>query len=112
MVDGRIVVFPPVSRMSSIDGIADTLRGALAEAWSSPVILDCSGVEDVDISLVQLIISARNTAKRDGKTIKLKDPASGALLSVLVQAGFIVADGDDKVEENSFWLHEGERSHG
>ncbi len=71
---------------------------------SSSVLLDISAVNIADLTTVQLIEAARQSAVRAGKTLKLSGPATGELRSVLERGGFISAEAS---ESRNFWLHEG-----
>lgn len=56
--------------------------------------IDARQVSDADLSLVQLLQSARHTAKRDGKTISLTQPLPEALSSLLIRGGFLSSPSD------------------
>jgi hypothetical protein len=58
-------------------------------------------VTEADLTLVQLIESARISATQDGKTFSLSAPASGALLTVLERGGFLGELVDPRTQ---FWL--------
>ncbi len=70
------------------------------------VTLDCSAVTAADIGLVQLILSARQTARTAGKSITLSAPAYGALLDVLARGGFVSGPGCAPAIEQAFWLNQ------
>ena len=53
-----------------------------------------------DLTLVQLLLSARKAAERDGKRLTLAVPASGALLDALTRGGVLAA-------ADPFWLQPG-----
>ena len=53
----------------------------------------------VDLTFVQLIESARRSARDDGKTFRLASAATGSLLETLERGGFL-AD----AERRDFWL--------
>ena len=63
------------------------------------VALGVAQLEDCDLTIVQLIESARRSASRDGKTLTLADAPSGALLNVLERAGMVGTGSSD-----NFWL--------
>jgi len=63
--------------------------------------LDCAGVTETDLTLVQLLLAARKSAERAGKSLVLAAPASGALLAVLSQGGFLPGLGG---ADEAFWL--------
>lgn len=76
----------------SVRTIADahkTLLSALSESGS--LMIDASGVEDADLSFVQLIESARLTAASLGKTFCLKRPLPAVLTEQLERGGFLAA---------------------
>ena len=77
-----------------------TVRATLLEALTQhqSVQVDCSAAESVDLSLIQLLLSARLTAQQAGKQLLLASPASGALLAALHQGGFLLPTGAD-----AFW---------
>jgi hypothetical protein len=55
----------------------------------------------VDLTFVQLMESARRTARDAGKAFSLAAPAAGALLETLERGGFLA--GDDTARRE-FWL--------
>jgi hypothetical protein len=67
----------------------------------SAILLDCGAIEETDLTFLQLVIAARKSAVRDGKTLALASPAEGVLLTALAQAG-IRPDGS-----RQFWFEEG-----
>jgi anti-anti-sigma regulatory factor len=75
------------------------LLAALSDADASVVEVDCSGLDATDLTLVQLIESARQTAAVAGKTIVIPAPVSKSLLEVLARGGFLAAEG----ESGNFW---------
>ncbi len=84
---------------------AEQTRSLLLEALHgcSPLCLDCSAVEDADLSFVQLLLSARKTAERSGKILTLAHDASGAFLHALSRAGFETTP-DPLTSNQSYWL--------
>jgi hypothetical protein len=60
---------------------------------------DC---EDNDLSLIQLIESARKSADARSKTISLTKPANDIVQSTLRRAGLLEAFSAD---DSKFWLH-------
>lgn len=65
------------------------LRKALTEA--DTIMLDASGVDDADLTFVQLIESTRLTAASLGKRVCLKTPFPPALNEQLERGGFLAA---------------------
>ena len=81
--------------------IATMLRQALANHSSITVVTNA--LTSIDVSTLQLLVAARKSALAAGKTMILRAPADGPLRRLLVQAGFIGADGQSKTPEGEFW---------
>lgn len=94
----RRLQLEPVQTLRTIDAAATALRDLLGQ--HSHVEIDCSAVSEADLTLVQLLLSARKTAEHDGKRLTLAAPASGALLDALARAGVLAA-------ADPFWLQPG-----
>jgi ABC-type transporter Mla MlaB component len=73
---------------------AEDVYAKLVEAASGHAALeiDCSGIEEADLSLVQMLCAARVSAKRAGRSVRLAQPAAGALHDVLERGGFLSKD--------------------
>ena len=76
----------------------------LALNQKSAVVLDISDEQPVDLSLIQLIESARIFASTSGKKLTLAKPASGQLRDALERGGFLH---NISPEDATFWLHNG-----
>ncbi|MEO3387226.1 STAS domain-containing protein [Mesorhizobium sp. CAU 1741] len=70
--------------------IRDTLLAALASHQSTT--LELQDDAEADISFVQLLLAAQQSARAQGKQLALKQPSAGPLLAVLDSGGFIDAD--------------------
>jgi anti-anti-sigma regulatory factor len=81
--------------------IAALLRQALAKHSSITVVTNA--LTSIDVTTLQLLVAARKSALATGKTLILRAPADGPLRRLLVQAGFIGADGQSKTPEGEFW---------
>jgi ABC-type transporter Mla MlaB component len=66
--------------------------------------IDCSAADDVDVSFIQLLLAARASARKRGRSVALAAPASGALLDALTRGGFLAAAGNLPAEDDAFWL--------
>ncbi|MFN7008688.1 MAG: STAS domain-containing protein [Allorhizobium sp.] len=89
----------------TIRNISDLLPEiSAALSGPKPVAIKLADTLEVDLSFVQLIESARLSARANGKTLSLAQPASGPLLEVLQRGGFIESASD---EDAQFWLHKG-----
>lgn len=92
-----------VQNKVSIRNISDVYTDLLRFVNNSPEIeIDLDGCEDLDLSLIQLIESARKTAANESKSIKLTKPANEVVLSTLRRAGLVDAFSADDAK---FWLH-------
>jgi len=69
------------------------------------VTLDCAGAAAVDLSFIQLVLSARKSAAAAGKTLTLAQSAQGALRDALMQAGMVAAADDAPVAGQEFWVN-------
>lgn len=72
---------------------------------SNSVCIDFPDSYQADVSLLQLLESARILASTCGKSITLSKPASGNLRDILRRAGFLE---QMTPEDRNFWLHNGE----
>jgi hypothetical protein len=85
---------------------AEQIRSSLLEAvrQHSRAIVNCAGVTSIDISTIQLILSARKTAAAAGKSLTLAHPASDGLLDTLQHAGMVNPKGSKPAPDQTFWL--------
>jgi ABC-type transporter Mla MlaB component len=89
-VEGRLVLSGEITLQS-----VDAIHSRLLEMAGQPVVeIDCSGVTEADLSLVQLILAARASAQKSGRSVVLAQPATGALRNTLQRGGFIGAAAD------------------
>jgi ABC-type transporter Mla MlaB component len=86
----------------TIDAAHRDLVAALAE--HATVTVDCSAVTEVDLSLIQLLLAARASARLAGKTLGLTAPANAALRAALVQGGLLAGEPGATGPEAEFWL--------
>jgi len=76
--------------------IASVRAKLLAALVDHPAVLvDCGAVESVDLTLIQLLLAARLSARKGGKPFSLAAPANGALRAALEQGGFLPPTGAD-----------------
>ena len=66
------------------------------------VALDLQATTDCDLSLIQLIESARNYGAAIGKPVSLVKPAGAAVVATLERAGFLESF---SAADAKFWLH-------
>ncbi|WP_375450631.1 STAS domain-containing protein [uncultured Devosia sp.] len=87
--------------LRNVQDIAGLLRQALVEHSTITVVTDT--LTSIDTSIIQLLVSARKSALASGKTLLLRAPPDGALRRLLLQAGFVGADGTARTPEGEFW---------
>lgn len=73
-----------------------------AIAVHDEVVVDCSDAEEIDASLLQLLLAAQKTARAGRCRLRLPAPAGGALAEALVRAGLVDPDHPDP-----FWAAAG-----
>lgn len=85
---------------------AGELRDRLASAIGSQqsVVISAGALSSIDVSTLQLLASAHQTAAAAGKSITIEAPAGGVLAQTLARLGFTGADGTPLAPEGSFWL--------
>ncbi|PKU25000.1 STAS domain-containing protein [Telmatospirillum siberiense] len=86
-----------VSFVCSAD-IHDRLCKALTNG--RPVVVDCAGAVNIDLSFIQLLLAARLSAMRRGLPFALKRPVGEALLSALRRDGFL---SETPLPNDAFW---------
>jgi len=92
---------PSSLTMASIHDFADVL--AAAQGGGEGVLtLDLTAVAAPDLSVLQLVESARAQARVGGGSVQLSAPAADALAALLERAGFM---GAMTPEDIDFWFH-------
>ena len=97
--EGRLILTGEITLQS-----VESIHSRLLEMAGEPVVeIDCDGITEADLSLVQLILAARASAERSARAITLAHPAAGALLQTLQRGGFLNADTDPWSADQAFW---------
>lgn len=104
--DVSVLVFDGALTVRNAAAQAVRLRNVLADG--RVVALDLSGITDIDLSFIQLVLAARRSAAATGGAVTLAAPAEGLLKDVLKRAG-LIADGEQFSDETAFWLAGGGR---
>ena len=70
----------------------EALRNSILEAWgrSLPVVIDLGGVEDIDLSSLQVLYAAKRQALGTGTGFSLSGNLSGRLRERLRRCGFVL----------------------
>jgi ABC-type transporter Mla MlaB component len=102
MVDAPIcetetLVFTGICAIRSAEDVYAKLVEAMTDHPALEI--DCSAVEEADLSFVQILCAARITAKNAGRSVRLAQPAAGVLRDVLERGGFLSQDAAD----HGFW---------
>jgi anti-anti-sigma regulatory factor len=101
------LVLPATATIRNAEAIHAQLADCLGRAGNiepGNIEIDCTGVTDADLSLVQLLLAVRKSARRDGRTVVLSAPAAGVLREVLAQGGFLPSVAGNAGDDDSFWL--------
>lgn len=80
-----VLGFSGSATLRKADDIADRLKEALSAG--DHIEIDCDGLEEVDVSFIQILIATRKSALASGKELTLTAPAQGCLLAALTAAG-------------------------
>lgn len=88
--------------IQTIDLILSQLRQALDK--NAAVDVDCTEATEVDVSLIQLLLAARLSARRADKGLRVFT-GDGVLLAALEAGGFL-ATADDGSQNEAFWIAE------
>ena len=84
---------------------ADAIHARLLDMAVHPVVeIDCSGVTQAGLNLVQLILAARLSAQRAGRSVVLTQPIGDVMRQLLQRGGFIGPDGGQPLPDQAFWL--------
>ncbi len=79
---------------ATIQSAAETqARLGEALAGGGDVAVDCAGVDEADITFLQLLIAAHRGATRRGIALRLAPPPSPQLLAVIERAGVALPPG-------------------
>lgn len=98
---------PAVVRLSgaidigSIRGAFEKIKEAVCATKSLEI--DIADVTELDLTLIQLIESARLSAAQSGTEIRLSSPAQGLVLETLNRGGFL---SDPMDERTRFWTEQ------
>jgi MFS superfamily sulfate permease-like transporter len=86
--------------LKTIGIIADRMTDAAAD--HDDICLDLAAADNIDLSVLQVIESARRHAADSGARLTLAHPASPALTALLDRAGFLAAASPADI---TFWFH-------
>ncbi len=90
--------------VKNIDQIRTRLLQAIRR--NQAVSIDCTLASEIDLSFMQLVLSARKSANAAGKTVVLSRPAYGMLHERLLQAGLLGLADMPPTADQAFWRNE------
>ncbi len=90
-----------IRTLRTADATRALLQGALARDLK--VSIDCEGVTELDLSLIQLLVAAQASARLAGANLSLTSPPQGLLLETLIRAGFEPKRAEDDAD-GGFWF--------
>jgi anti-anti-sigma regulatory factor len=71
--------------------LTEQFRDALSE--HDQIVIETEGLSGIDITILQVLVSARKSAEASGKSLTLASPPEGAFAQTLAKAGLLAADG-------------------
>jgi hypothetical protein len=99
--NSEILTLPVALTIRTVQATKDAVLAGLSSG--SEIILDVPEDAECDLSLIQVVESARMFAQTHDKGFSLQGPASGGLYTVLERGGFLT---DMDPSDRFFWLHE------
>ncbi|NTJ44417.1 STAS domain-containing protein [Agrobacterium larrymoorei] len=96
----EILALPSSLSIRGIGAVHEKLLSAFQ--MNDAIVLDIPEDVTVDLSFIQLVEASRGYARKHGKFITLKKPATPGVVDTLQRGGFLT-----KMDEASrlFWLH-------
>lgn len=94
-------ILAPISL--TVRNIADFRRDVMARHnMGTSIDIDLDPLEEVDLSLLQLLIALRAAAAEAGRAVRLRSPAPAPVAALLERAGFLAAATPQDLD---FWFH-------
>lgn len=94
---------PAVATIREAEHIKSLLLEALHE--KQKIVVDCRAVDEVDLSFVQLVLSARKSAAAANKPLGVIPPPSGLMTDVLRSAGLLRSADEAPADDQLFWFN-------
>jgi ABC-type transporter Mla MlaB component len=96
------LAFDGALTMRTAETLCTTLREAIGQQVD--VSIDCTAAGEVDLTFVQLLVAARASARRSGRTVTLAAQPEGTWLHTLTRAGFRITHEDRPGEARAYWF--------
>lgn len=97
------VVFEGRQALAEAERARDQLVAALSAPGVQSVVVDCTPVNEMDVSFLQVLLSAQKTGKARGIAVSLSAPATGLLADTLARAGLVRPSDSSKGWFDPFW---------
>ena len=88
--------------IKTVAELRDRLITAIAE--NDAVVVSAAKATSIDVSVLQLLVSAHRSAGAAGKIISLHAPKDGVLRQALQRSGFVSPAGESLTREGNFWI--------
>lgn len=82
--------------------VCDEVHAAVSD--NAQVAVDDTGIAEIDLSIVQILVAAFLTAEAAGKEFSVRFPAEGGLDRLLRRAGFLSPDGGALTPPSGLWV--------
>jgi anti-anti-sigma regulatory factor len=96
------VTMPPSLTVRDAEHVHARLLEAVRDR--SSVVIDCRAATDIDLSFIQLVISAHKSALANGKALTVVPPSDGRMTDILRRAG-LIGTADRPPADALFWFH-------
>ncbi len=93
--------FDGAQTVRCIQATYERLSAAIAQ--HPAVEIRCDGIVELDLSFIQLLVAAKRSAQKSGKSLRLAGPAAGKLRVALDRAGFLASAAQDSHQSTVFW---------
>jgi ABC-type transporter Mla MlaB component len=103
MATGDLVLTGALTMRTSEANCAQLREAIMQEA---DVRIDCRGATEVDLTFVQLLVSAGVSARLVNKPISFSERPDGALLDALTRTGLHVTNIGQPDSSTTFWFEE------
>lgn len=97
------VVFAGRQALAEVEQARDHLMAALSMPGVQSVVVECTSVSEMDVSFLQVLLSAQKTGKARGIAVSLSAPATGPLADTLARAGLVRPSDSGKGWFDPFW---------
>lgn len=101
--DGLQLVFNGRQTLAEAEQTRESVMAALSMDDVRTILLDCTSIDELDISFLQLLLATRKTGQARGIAVSLTAPAADTLADTLARAGLARPGDGGKGWFDSFW---------